>query len=116
MLKIKPIMNSSAEDVLSFKTCCSISAWDQNLEIHVKNIGKSPVVVPSLFDLEWEAGTKRVDNLMPNGEQHIQPGQFLSFYCFMDEEVWKRAKQMVFYDSQGNRYPVKIKPYGNEKE
>ena len=54
MLEIKPIMNSSAEDILSFKTCCSLNAWDQNLEIHVKNIGNRTVVVPSYFDLEGE--------------------------------------------------------------
>ena len=108
MLEIKPIMNSSAQDVLSFKTCCGLNAWDQNLEIHVKNTGNRTVVVPSFFDLEGEAGTKRVDNLMPNGEQRIEPGRFLSFYCFMEEEVWKRAGRIVFYDCEGNRYPVKI--------
>lgn len=108
MLEIRPIMNSSAEDVLAFKTCCSFNAWDQNLEIHVKNTGNRTVVVPSHFDLEGEAGSKRVDNLMPNGEQRIEPGRFLSFYCFMDEQLWKRAGRIVFYDSDGNRYPVKI--------
>jgi hypothetical protein len=105
MLKIKPIMNSTAEDVLAFKTCCSLRAWDQNLEIHVKNEGAVPVIVPSYFDLEGDGGVKRFDTLIPNGEQRIEPDKFVSFYCFMDEEVWKSARRIVFYDNRGNRYP-----------
>ena len=110
MLKIKPIMNSSSEDVLSFKTCCSIRAWDQNLEIHIKNEGDSQVVVPSYFDLESPQGIRRFDTLIPNGEQKIGPKELVSFYCFMDEEVWKKAERIVFYDSSGKRYPLNITP------
>jgi len=108
MLEIRPMMNSSAEDVLAFKTCCSLNAWDQNLEIMVKNNGNRPVVVPSFFDLEGGDGVKRIDTLMPSGDQRIEPGRFMSFYCFMDEQVWKRAKRMVFFDTEGNKYSVEI--------
>jgi hypothetical protein len=108
VLKITPIMNSSAEEILAFKTCCSLNAWDQNLEIMVKNNGSRPVVVPSYFDLEGDDGVKRIDTLMPNGEQKIDPGRFISFYCFMDEQVWKHAKRLVFFDTKGNTYPRDI--------
>jgi hypothetical protein len=108
MLEITPVMNSSAEEILAFKTCCGLNAWDQNLEIRVRNSGGRPVVVLSRFDLEGTGGVKRIDTLMPNGEQKLEPGRFISFYCFMDERVWNQAKQLVFFDTEGNRYPVKI--------
>lgn len=108
MLEIIPIMNSSAEEVLAFKTCCSLKAWDQNLEIQVRNNGGKPVIVLSYFDLEGGDEMKRIDTLMPNGEQRIEPGQFMSFYCFMDEQVWERAKRLIFFDTEGNTYPVDI--------
>ena len=110
MLEIRPIMNSSSEDILSFKTCCSIRAWDQNLEIHLKNVGNKPVIVPSYFDLESDEGVRRIDTLMPNGNHLISPGQFIAFYCFMDEDAWKKARRMVFYDNNGERYTVEIGP------
>ena len=56
MLEIRIIMNSSVEDILAFKTCCSLKMFDQNLEIHVANQGTGPVTVPSYFDLEGESG------------------------------------------------------------
>ena len=40
MLEIHVIMNSSIEEVLSFK-CCNLH--DQNCEIHLKNIGTEPI-------------------------------------------------------------------------
>lgn len=108
MLVIKPVMNSSAEEILSFKTCCSLNAWDQNLEIQVRNEGVKPVTVPSFFELEGDEETKRFDTLMPNGDQRIDPGRFISFYCFMEEEVWNKAKRIIFFDMDGNKYPVDI--------
>ncbi len=108
MLDITPIMNSSAEEILAFKTCCRFNAWDQNLEIMVKNNGDRPIVVTSCFDLERDEGVRRFDTLLPSGNQRIGPGQFICFYCFMDEQVWNQAKRMVFFDTEGNRYPVSI--------
>ena len=108
MLEIRPIMNSSAQEILAFKTCCRFNAWDQNLEIMVKNNGDRPVVVTSCFDLEGDDGVRRIDTLLPSGKQTLDPGQFISFYCFMDEQVWNHAKRMVFFDAEGNRYPVSV--------
>ena len=61
MLEIRLIMNSAVEDILSFKTCCGLKMFDQNLEIHLINRGPSPVVVPSCFDLETPEGVRRID-------------------------------------------------------
>ena len=104
MLEIKPIMNSSVEDIFAFKTCCGVRALDQNLEIHVTNRGDRAVVVPSYFDLRGSLGSYRVHTLMPYGEQLIAPGQTIAFYCTLDEIQWKAAQKMVFYDKEGNSY------------
>jgi hypothetical protein len=108
MLEIRAIMNSAVEDIFGFKTCCGFRAYDQNLEIQIKNRGDRPVVVPSHFDLKSEAGKHRVDNLMPQGDQRIEPEEVKAFYCFMDETQWKAARQMVFYDTEGNSYEVDV--------
>ena len=116
MLEIRPIMNTSAEDILSFRTCCSIRVWDQNLEIHVINNGREPVVVPSYFDLENNKGIKRIETLMPAGEHRIDPGQMMAFYCYMDEVLWKEARRIVFYDSEGNAFGVEIEKSVTEEK
>ena len=108
VLEIRPIMNSPTEEILAFKTCCGIRSFDQNLEIHVKNVAHRPVVVPSYFDLEGENGVERVSTLMPAGEHTILPGEIRAFYCYMDEGLWKRAKRMIFYDVEGNAYRVDL--------
>ena len=115
MLEIRAIMNSPVEDIFGFKTCCGFRAYDQNLEIHVKNRGKRPVVVPSHFDLKGEEGERRIDNLMPHGELCIEPEEIKAFYCLMDETQWKAARQMVFYDTEGNNYEVDIDHQKMEK-
>lgn len=99
-------MNSSVEEVLSFKTCCNLNLFEQNLEIHVANRGPNPVVVPSYFDLEGDHGAKRIHTLTPPGEHRIDPGETMAFYCCMDENLWKNSRKMIFYDNEGNRYPV----------
>ena len=103
MLKISPIMDSSAEDVFASK-CCSFRLPDQNLEIHLTNTGDKPVVVPSYFELETDEGVTRVDTLTPHGNQTIAPGDLIGFYCTMDEYLWAKGKKIVFYDIEGNRY------------
>ena len=107
MLKIKPIMNSSAEDVLSFKTCCSLRVWDQNLEVHVTNTGDKEIEVFSYFDLAGKNGTKRVENLMPHGKHRVKPGHTIAFYCYMDEKEWEEAEEIVMYDVEGRAYRAK---------
>ena len=108
MLEIRPIMNSSCEEIFEFRTCCGIKAFEQNLEIHVKNRGADPIVVPSYFDLEGSAGVKRVETLMPHGQHRLDPGQIIAFYCYMDEKLWRESQQMVFYDTQGVSYRVEV--------
>ncbi len=108
MLEIKIIMDSSVEDVLAFKTCCGLKAFDQNLEIHVINKGARPITIHSYFDLEGPGFFARVDNLMPQGPQRIMAGEIKGFYCFMDKEVWKKAATLTFYDLKENRHERKI--------
>ena len=81
MLEIRFIMNSTAEAILSFKTCCGLKMFDQNLEIHLINQGRDPVVVPSCFDLETSEGVRRFDHLLPSGDLRIEPGEIKAFYC-----------------------------------
>ena len=108
MLEIRFIMNSTAEAILSFKTCCGLKMFDQNLEIHLINRGRDPVVVPSCCDLETSEGVRRVDHLLPSGDLRIEPGEIKAFYCSMDETLWNKTGMVVFYDRDGNRYPIEI--------
>ena len=112
MLEIRLMMNSTAEAVLSFKTCCGLKMFDQNLEIHLINQGRDPVVVPSCFDLETPEGIQRIDQLMPSGDLQIEPGEIRAFYCCMDENLWNKAEKVIFYDREGNRYPVPVHRVG----
>jgi hypothetical protein len=108
MLEIRLIMNSAVEDIFAFKTCCGLKMFDQNLEIHLINRGRTPVDVPSRFDLETPEGIRRYDNLLPPGDLRIKPGEIKAFYCSMDENLWEKSRGLVFYDQEGNRYPVPI--------
>jgi hypothetical protein len=106
MLEINIIMNSAVEEIFRFKTCCGLRVMDQNLEIHVKNIGDRPVAVPSWFDLVEENGSRRISNLTPPGEHPLAPGEMIGFYCYMDEELWNKANRVVFHDLDGQAYSV----------
>lgn len=108
MLEIKPIMDSAAAEIFAFKCACGVRTHDQNLEIHVTNRGESPVVVSSHFDLEGDAEPYRVRNLMPHGQHKLMPRDTIAFYCDMDDARWEAARRIVFYDDQGNRYPLDI--------
>lgn len=109
MLDIRVIMNSPVEEILAFRTCCSLKMFDQNLEVHVTNRGVGPVTVPSYFDIEGERGFRhRIDTLIPPGKHRIKVGEIIAFYCYMDGALWNRSLRMVFYDSEGNQYPVEI--------
>jgi hypothetical protein len=109
MLEISATMNSAVEEIFAFKTCCGARAFDQNLEILIKNKGGRPVVVPSYCDLHGSRGTLRITTLMPNGDQKIQPGEVRAFYCMMDEVLWKEARELVFYDRDANAYAVGLR-------
>jgi hypothetical protein len=108
-LEIRLFMDSSCREILDFKTCCGLKVFDQNLEIHVKNTGAEPITVPSRCDVESSAGTKRIRNLMPYGDHTLKPGEIIAFYCQLDETVWAQAEHIVFYDTQGRRYPAPVR-------
>jgi hypothetical protein len=108
VLQINVIMNSAVEEILAFKTCCGLKVFDQNLEIHVRNVGDRPVVVPSRFDLEGDYGVRHMEAVTPPGEHEIEPGELKAFYCTMDETLWNRSRRIVFFDKEGRSYPVDI--------
>ena len=113
LLEIRFIMNSPVEDIFAFKTCCGLKMFDQNLEIHLTNRGKVPILVPSVFELETSEGLRRIEHLMPPGDLRIEPGEIKAFYCCMDETLWNKAEKVIFYDREGNRYPVIIHVAGD---
>ena len=108
MLEIQLIMNSPVEDIFGFKTCCGAKTFDQNLEILLRNRGRIAVVVPSRFRLISDAGSRMVDTLMPFGDLRIEPGEIKAFYCMMDEEEWRAARQAVFQDTEGRQYSADV--------
>ncbi len=112
MLEIRPIMNTPTEEIFEFRSCCNIRVFDQNLEILVTNRSDRTVAVPSYFDLTTEQESRRIETLMPHGEQRIGPGETIAFYCTMDEKQWNAAQRMVFYDNEGNPYSVNINEVG----
>ena len=101
MLQIRVIMNSSIEDVLSFK-CCNLH--DQNCEIHLKNRGTEPIRVPSSCELIGEAERFRLDTLYPAGTCTIAPGDVTAFYCTLDEEVFAKYESIAFTDTEGREH------------
>lgn len=108
MIEIRPIMNSCAEDILSFKTCCGLRMFEQNLEVHLVNRGDQPVVVRGYFDLVGEQGTKRITTVMPPGDTVVPPGETIARYCQMDEALWNHSRALTFYDTNGVGYSVVI--------
>ena len=107
-LFIRPIMNSSVEEIFSFKTCCGMRVFDQNLEIQITNQNDDPVYVQSYFDLQVPSGLKRVETLMPHGTQKIASGETIAFYCEMDESLWAGAEKIIFHDSEGREHALEL--------
>jgi hypothetical protein len=114
ILEIRAIMNSPVEDIFAFKTCCGLQVFDQNLEIHITNHAHHPITIPSHFDLKDASGWHRIDTLLPHGEQCVLPDRTIAFYCAMDEQRWREAWKLVFYDREGHSYAVTLKPKGVE--
>lgn len=109
-------MNSPMEDILAFKTCCGLKMFDQNLEIHITNLGPGPVSIPSYFDLETSGQTKRISQLMPPGEHLLKPGEIMAFYCCLDENIWNQSQKLTFYDKAGVAYPVLISTQNQQEK
>jgi len=101
-------MNSSVEEIFAFKTCCGMRVFDQNLEIQITNQNDYPVCVQSYFDLLYSSGVHRVETLMPHGTQEIASGETIAFYCTMDESLWTRAEKIVFHDTDGEEYSLRL--------
>jgi hypothetical protein len=108
MLQINIIMNSAVEEIFAFKTCCGLKVMDQNLEIHVKNVGGRTITIPSWFYLERETDSQRISAVTPAGEHRLAPGEMMGFYCYMDEELWHKAERVVFEDLEGQTYSVGV--------
>jgi len=107
-LFIRPIMNSSVEEIFAFKTCCGMKVFDQNLEIQITNQYDYPVYVQSYFDLLDPSGAHRVETLMPHGTQRISSGETVAFYCMMDETRWSRAEKIIFHDTEGRAHSLRL--------
>ena len=105
MLKVKIIMNSVMEEMLSFK-CCGLH--NQNLEMHVDNTGDRPLTVPGRFNLENEKGKLECSHLFPPWEQTIQPGTGVAFYCSMDESEWNQYETLTIFDDEGKAYSFSV--------
>jgi hypothetical protein len=108
-LDIKVIMNSSVEEVLSFK-CCHLH--DQNLEIHLKNVGQEPVTVPSCFELVGQGERLRIDYLYPPGRYTLPPGEVTACYCSLTDEVYARFQWIVFRDTEGREHRAPLHQQG----
>ena len=108
-LFIRPIMNSSVEEIFAFKTCCGLRVFDQNLEIQITNQKDYPVYVQSYFELLDPSGLHRVETLMPHGTQRIASGETIAFYCTMDEGLWARAEKIIFHDREGEEYSLRLR-------
>ena len=109
MLEIIVIMNSSIEDVLSFK-CCNLH--DQNFEIHLKNLGRHPITVPSSCELIGEEGRLRLDTLYPGGTYTISPGEVTACYCALAEDAYDKYRAIVFTDTEGREYLAPLRGPG----
>ena len=103
MIEIKVIMNSSVEEVLSFK-CCNLHG--QNMEILLKNLGEEPLTVHGSCELldNGQQERLRVDYLFPPGPYTLLPGEPLACYCSMADEVFNRYAWIVFRDTRGNEH------------
>ena len=108
MIEIKVFMNSSVEEVLSFK-CCNMHG--QNLEIHLKNPGPEPLSVPGSCELvgEREEDRFRIDNLFPPGPYRLPPGEPQACYCSLADEVFDRYEWIVFTDTGGGEHRAPLR-------
>jgi len=106
MLLIKVIMNSPVEEILAFKCCHML---DQNLEIHLKNLGQEAVSVPSSCELVGERDRMRIDYLYPQGGYLVQPGEIVAFYCSLQDEVFEKYRSIVFRDALGREHTAPLR-------
>ncbi len=101
MLKLKIIMNSNLEEVLSARC---VGLHNQNLELHVQNNGDETVTISGGYVLENNTETFKCGQLFPPWEQPIYPGRTLAFYSSMDENIWNKFNTITISDTKGNGY------------
>lgn len=106
MIDVTIINDSSMEDVLGFK-CCNLP--DQNMEIHVRNIGDRPITIPGFIALENSTERKRLTHVYPPWERSLSPGETGAFYCHMEPAIWNRFDTLIIQDGEGKdyRFPVR---------
>jgi len=111
MIRIRLFMNSSVEEVISYK-CCNLH--DLNLEIHLENRGEDPVRVPGACELvgEREEDRLRIDFLYPPGPYTLPPGEPVACYCTMLDETYQRYRWIVFRDERGREHRAPLTPPG----
>jgi len=105
MLKISCIINSNVEDVIAFK-CCNI--FDQNLEIHIRNIGNKAVTINNFAILSNDNDSLRINSLYPPKKICIEPGDIAAYYSTMDPEKWKIYTKITMFDIFNNKYSLQI--------
>ncbi len=108
MIRIRPIMNSSVEEVISFK-CCNLHGL--NLEIHLENLEDEPVTVPGGCELvgEREEDRFRIDFLYPPGPYTLRPRDPLACYCSLADEIFERYRWIVFRDRRGREHRAPLR-------
>jgi hypothetical protein len=102
---IRVLMNSSLEEVLSWK-CCNLHGL--NLEVQVINGSAERMELNSAIELEGPAASERVDWLYPPGGQALLPGEALSFYGAYDEERFKGFTHVIIGDGRERRFRARI--------
>ena len=108
MLEIRVIMNSSIEEVLSFK-CCHL--MDQNLEIHVRNVGQESLTVPNTCELVNEEERFQINYLFPQGGYTIHPGETVAYYCTLPDAVFEKYQSIVFRDGRGREHAAPLRTH-----
>jgi hypothetical protein len=105
-LFIRPIMNSSVEEIFLSKHTVECGAQSEPGDSDYRKM--TPVYVQSCFDLMDPSGVHRVETLMPHGTQRIASGETIAFYCTMDESLWTRAQEIVFHDTEGKEHSLRL--------
>jgi len=108
VIRIRTLMNSSVEEVISFK-CCNLHGL--NLEIHLENLAGEPVTVPGSCELVGarEDDRLRIDWLYPPGPYTLRPREPAACYCTLADEIYERYRWIVFRDDRGGEHRAPLK-------
>ncbi len=98
-------MNSDITEVLEWK-CCNIIGL--NLELIFHNKGDKDVSAPSAFALENNDEKISIDTIYPPWPQKIEPNDYASIYCNMDDMMWQKYHTLSIKDEKGEEYRFPI--------